>query len=208
MDPITDTEHLHRRDYNLVPQIYEDGSYGYMISGGVFQYNADLPYLYPVEIRGETINPRTGFNQYLSHYHSAKAAIYDEQNRRTHAVFFGGMSRYYLEKGQLKQDDLVPFVGTVSMISRDESGNLKEFVLPFKMPGLEGASAEFIPNRSLLKNGEKIIRLQAGTGRGKPLLIGYIYGGILSPERNPFSRNRTDITSASGVLYRVYIKRR
>jgi hypothetical protein len=144
----------------------------------------------------------------LSHYHSAKAAIYDEQNRRTHAVFFGGMSRYYLEKGQLKQDDLVPFVGTVSMISRDESGNLKEFVLPFKMPGLEGASAEFIPNRSLLKNGEKIIRLQAGSGRGKPLLIGYIYGGILSPERNPFSRNRTDITSASGVLYRVYIKRR
>ena len=42
---ITDQVHLHRRDYNLVPQIFPNGEEGYTISSGVFQIGVDLPFL-------------------------------------------------------------------------------------------------------------------------------------------------------------------
>jgi len=37
---ITDQVNLHRRDYNLVPHIYPNGEFGYLLSSGVFQLNA------------------------------------------------------------------------------------------------------------------------------------------------------------------------
>lgn len=89
---ITDAVHLHRRDYNLLPQIFPDGSQGYMISSGVFQINVDLPFLYPVDIKELGYFPQTTFNQYLSNYHSAKSCLYDGVNNRMHNLFFGGMS--------------------------------------------------------------------------------------------------------------------
>ena len=60
---ITDPVHLRRRDYNLLPQIFPDGAKGYTISSGVFQANADLPFLYPVDISANSYQPITSFNQ-------------------------------------------------------------------------------------------------------------------------------------------------
>lgn len=68
---ITDAVHLHRRDYNLLPQIFPDGTQGYTISCGVFQINVDLPFLYPVDIKENGYFLQTNFNRYLSNYHSA-----------------------------------------------------------------------------------------------------------------------------------------
>jgi hypothetical protein len=48
---ITDGVHLHRRDYNLLAQVFPNGELGYTISLGVFQINADLPFLYLVDIK-------------------------------------------------------------------------------------------------------------------------------------------------------------
>ncbi len=67
---ITDAVHLRRRDYNLIPQIFPNGEEGLTISSGVFQINADLPFLYPVDITSSGHTPITSFNQYLSNYHS------------------------------------------------------------------------------------------------------------------------------------------
>ena len=41
---LIDQVHLHRRDYNLLPMIYPNNEFGYLISAGVFQINADLPF--------------------------------------------------------------------------------------------------------------------------------------------------------------------
>ncbi|MBK7342217.1 MAG: hypothetical protein IPJ06_03280 [Saprospiraceae bacterium] len=38
-----DSLELHRRDYNLVPQIYPDGTCGWTAFSGVFRYDEDLP---------------------------------------------------------------------------------------------------------------------------------------------------------------------
>ena len=86
------------------------------------------------------------FNQYLSQYHSAKIPIYDTDNNMMHTLFFGGMSQYKLDAdGNLIQDDNVPFVKTISKVSRFRDGSMIESSLDIEMPTLLGSGAEFIP---------------------------------------------------------------
>jgi hypothetical protein len=203
---INDPVHLRRRDYNLLPQVFPDGQEGYMISSGVFQLQADLPFLYPVNITENGYEPVTAFNQYLSHYHSAKAALYDSLNNRMHNIFFGGISQYYYQDGQLVQDNLVPFVRTISMITRFDDGSLQEYQLPVEMPGLKGAGAEFIPNRNLPHFPSEVIKLDGITA--DTFSIGHIFGGIQTTQRNPFQSNQTSSTSADNALLEVVLIRR
>lgn len=194
----TDAVHLRRRDYNLLPWIYPNGEAGFLLSSGVFQATVDLPFLYPVEIHDYGYLPVTGFSQYLNHYHTAFAPMYDAVTNEMHTLFFGGMSQYYYLNGTLIQDNQVPFVKTISRLSRTSSGVLEEYQLPEEMPGLEGASAEFIPNPSLTDSLGVIHLNTADT-----LEIGHILGGLYSTMLNPFSVNMTSGTSASTTIYKV-----
>lgn len=200
-DPI----HLRRRDYNLVPQIFPDGSEGYMISAGVFQINADLPFLYPVDITANGYTPNTNFNQYLSHYHGAKTSIYDEEANETHMLFYGGMSQYYYENGDLVQDNNVPFVKTISRVTRYANGDLQEFVLPIEMPALQGAGSEFLPNKSIAYTASKVLKINDVAGDS--ILLGYMFGGIQTELTNPFANNLTNQTSADGTIYEIWLLR-
>ena len=198
---ITDPVHLRRRDYNLLPQIFPDGSQGYTISSGVFQPNVDLPFLYPVDITLNNYNPVTSFNQYLSNYHSAKACLYDSSNNKMHTIFFGGISQYYYQNGSLIQDNNVPFVKTISMLTRYSDGSLQELQLPVEMPALKGAGAEFILNKSLPHYSSDIIKLNQINE--DTVVLGYIYGGILSSSLNPFTNNQASATNADNSVYEV-----
>jgi len=200
---ITDPVHLHRRDYNLLPQIFPDGTEGFTISSGVFQIAVDLPFLYPVDITPGGYNPVTSFNQYLSNYHSATAVLYDSAENRMHSLFFGGMSQYYYQNGALIQDDDVPFVKTISRLTRLADSTLIEYQLPVEMPALKGASAEFIPNNNLPHYESSIINLSQITQDS--ILIGHIYGGITSPSLNPFTNNATGTTAADNSIYEVWL---
>ncbi|UJP63748.1 T9SS type A sorting domain-containing protein [Mongoliitalea daihaiensis] len=200
-----DQVHLHRRDFNLVPQVFPSGELGYMISSGVFQLNADLPFLYPVDISLDGYKPRTGFNQYLSHYHGAKVALFDEENNQNHSLFFGGLSQYYYQNGSLIKDDLVPFVRTISRVTRFSDDTFQEFVLPKEMPKLQGTSAEFIPNLSLPMFPNKVIKLQ--DIEAEEFTIGHIFGGISSPSLNPFSVNQTLTTQADPTIFEVKLRK-
>lgn len=198
---ITDPIHLRRRDYNLLPQIFPDGTEGYTISSGVFQISADLPFLYPVDIKANGHTAVTSFNQYLSNYHSANASFFDSSTNSMHSLFFGGMSQYYYQSGNLIKDDNVPFVKTISRVTRTANGTLTEYQLPVEMPALKGASAEFIHN-------ENIAHYESGVFKqhlfnSDTILIGYIFGGILSPSLNPFNVNQTNTTNADNTVYAV-----
>lgn len=198
---ITDPIHLHRRDFNLLSHIFPDGIEGLVISSGVFQQYVDLPFLYPVEISENEYVARMTFNQYLNNYHTAHANIYDSVENKMTSLFFGGISQYYYEDGVLYQDDRVPFVNTISGISRDNLGNLNEFFFSNGMPGYKGSSAEFLPNYSLSKSHSEI--LQETNFEGDTITIGYIVGGISSPIKNPFSINQTALTAADNNIYIV-----
>lgn len=204
-EAVTDAVHLHRRDYNLLPQIFPDGSQGYTISSGVFQINVDLPFLYPVDIKVDGYFPQTAFNQYLSHYHSAKSCLYDGTANQMHNLFFGGLSQYYYNGTTLVQDNNVPFVNTISRTTRFPDGLLQEYQLSETMPALKGASAEFIPNKSLPHYSNEVIKLHEITEN--EFVIGHIVGGLSSSSANPFSVNNTGSTTANATIYEVKLIR-
>lgn len=202
---LTDAVHLHRRDYNLIPQIFPNGEEGFTISSGVFQVGADVPFLYPVDISATGYTPIPTFNQYLSNYHCANVSMHDANLNAMHTLFFGGISQYYYQNGNLIQDNQVPFVNTISRLSRDANNVLTEHQLPTEMPSLKGAGAEFIVNPTLSQTASGILEMNNWVEDS--LLIGYIFGGITSTARNPFASNQTQLTQADPTLYEVWLKR-
>lgn len=204
-DPWVDPIHLRRRDYNLAPYVASDETVGLTIYSGVFQLNADLPFLYPVDITTEGYTPRTTFNQYLSHYHSARASLFEASSGATHTVFFGGMSQFYYDNETLIEDPLVPFVKTISLVTREANGDFFEYRLPVEFSELNGASSEFLINTSLPHHSAEFIYLD--DIEADDFVIGHIYGGISSSLLNPFSSNQTGVTSAHNVVYAVRLTR-
>lgn len=202
---LTDQVNLHRRDYNLVPHIYPNGEFGYLISSGVFQINADLPFLYPVEIKNSGHTAVNGFSQYLSNYHSSKFSAFDSVSGIMHHLFLGGLSQYYYQNGTLVNDPNVPFVRTISRLAQGQDGSYQEFVLANEMPALLGAIAEFIHLEQVPHYASEIIDLAALSGDS--ILIGHVVGGIKSPTLNPFTNNNTGVTDANAVIYQVWLKR-
>lgn len=199
-----DTAELHRRDYNLVQQIFPDGTFGYTAFSGVFQYTRNIPWLNTVDITATGYTPVPNFNQYLSQYHSAKLPAFDSVSNEMHTVFFGGMSRYTLDANGLMLDDtLVPFVNTVSRVSRAANGTLTEVKMPVDMPGLLGSSAEFFPANAAYFDAHGI--LQLGRLPQTRTLVGYIFGGIQSSVPNAFWVDPASSTQAYNGVLEVYI---
>ncbi len=201
IEEINDENSFRRRDYNLVPQVFPDGEYGYMLSSGVFQKNLNLPYLSPTDIRANSHQYRTDFEQYLSHYHSAKFSVYDADLRKNYAVFLGGMAQYYYQNNNLVQNDSVPFVKTISVVVRDSLDSLSEVALVDEMPGLVGANAEIFYNKSLPFIHDHIVDLAAIDE--DTILIGYLFGGIESLELNPFALSHNTASFASDKIYKI-----
>lgn len=200
-----DAANLHRRDYNMVPQIFPNGDEGFTAFSGVFMHDVDLPWHNSVDITETGYSVNNNFDQLLSQYHSAHLPIYDQATNQMHTLFFGGMARYYYDSdGTLVDDDAVPFVKTVSLVTRDANGDMEELSLDLQMPAFLGSGAEFIPVESVdYTNGEilNLNSLQPGT----PTLVGYIFGGIESTAENIFFINNGTQSSASTRLFEVYI---
>ncbi|MEO8068951.1 MAG: hypothetical protein ABI599_14735 [Flavobacteriales bacterium] len=66
-----DTVNLHRRDYNMLPQVFPDGSEGLTVFSGVFQYASDVPWLNTVDIVDTNYTVVPVFEQLLNQYHTA-----------------------------------------------------------------------------------------------------------------------------------------
>jgi hypothetical protein len=194
---------LHRRDYNLLPQLNNKNENYLTIFSGVFQYQADIPFTTLVDINTIGYQLYPGFEQQFNHYHSATLPIYDVVNHKMYSVFFGGIAYKYLSaKGDTVTDKNVPFVNTISVIERSAEKS-REYVLPDSMPGYLGAAAEFIPdnNKQYYKNG--ILKLDES--RKKPFVAGYIAGGINSSAKNIFFDNDGNESNASPVIWKVII---
>lgn len=203
---IRDTVNLHRRDYNLVPQVFEQGELGYTMFSGVFQYKEDVPFTNFVDIRDGSYAVNNSFKQKFSHYHSAVLPLYDKSANTMYTVFFGGIARYYPGiNGKIMDNKDVPFTKTISIITRKE-GKVHETYLPVQMPGYSGAAAEFIfmPETTMYKEGIA----DANTLNNEETLIGYIVGGINSSANNIFFDNNGKESKANGKLIGVYLKRK
>lgn len=203
--PHTDAVNLHRRDYNAEPQIMPDGSYGITMFSGVFQHNADLPFLNSVTVNNNGYTVNNTFQQYYNHYHCPVIPIYSETNNEMHNVFFGGIAQFYDNIGTLVQDDNVPFVNTIARVTRNASGDMAEYKLPIVMPALLGSGAEFIPNYNLPHFDNGVFKLD--NIPTDSVLIGYIYGGISSTQPNIFFTNDGTQSTATSQIFEVFIKK-
>lgn len=201
-----DSNNLHRRDYNMSPQIFPNGEEGFTMFSGVFDPN-DLPFLNSVDVTASGYTVNNNFTQYLSQYHSAKVPIYDVANNAMHTLFFGGMSQYTLDNGgNLVQNDSVPFVKTISKVTRLSDGSMQEVKLNIEMPALLGSGAEFIPlNDTSLYMTQEVLGIN-DVPMSKTL-IGYIVGGIESTLPNIFFINDGTQSSASSQVFGVYINK-
>lgn len=200
---LVDTVNLHRRDYNMLPQIFPDGVEGLTVFTGVFQYASDLPWLNTVDIRDTNIIVVPGFEQLLNQYHTAHAGLYQASTNTMRSVFFGGIGRYYFDgNGTLMDDPNVPFVSTISMVERDGAGILQETEIG-AMPDLLGASAEFIPWPDAPQTTSGILLQDQFVG--DTVVLGHIVGGILSSAPNIFFTNTGTQSSAVNKVYRVLL---
>lgn len=200
---IYDRAQLHRRDYNVAPQIMPDGQEGLTAFSGVFQENVDLPFLTCVNIDSAGYAVQSGFNQYYNHYHCAHIPVYSADENEMHTIFFGGIAQYYDENGVLVKDDNVPFVNTIARVTRQSDGSMAEYKLPVTMPGLLGAGSEFIPVEDLPVYANGVIKLDELML--DTTLVGYVYGGINSSAPNIFFTNTGTQSSASNQLFKVSI---
>ena len=200
---ITDTDELHRRDYNVTAQIYPNGEEGLTAFSGVFQKSINLPYLNCVNIDSVGYSVNNAFNQYYNHYHCGNFPIFSSQSNEMHTVFFGGIAQYYDSLGVLVQDNDVPFVKTIARVTRDGNGVMREYKLPVEMPTFLGAGSEFIPNENLPRYNNGVFKLDDFAEDST--LVGYIYGGISSTAANIFFTNTGSQSSATSQIFKVFV---
>lgn len=196
VDPLN----LHRRDYNVVPQMFPDGSFGYTAFSGVFQIGADLPFLSAVDIRRDTHHLVPSFEQYLAHYHCGTLPVFDERDRSMHTFFMGGIAQFRASAaGGIERNDSVPFVNTISRVTRSADGTLREFRMADTMPGLLGAGAEV-----MLLRGPNVTHTDVVTVPPSVRLngerVGWVIGGIRSSAPNIFWVNDGTQSSASSFV--------
>lgn len=203
-DLVTDKDLLHRRDFNMLPQIFPNDQVGFTVFSGVFQPTANIPFTDTVNILSEKHRVEGAFTQYLNHYHSAKVALFDAANKRMNNVFFGGMSQFEESAGTLTKNDDVPFTKVIGNVTRDKDGKMSETKIG-DMPGFLGASAEFFPDPKLPMYEGEIIKLNEL--KGDRVLLGYIVGGLLSSRKSIFFSNSGAESEASKMVFRVWLLR-
>lgn len=200
---IYDRAQLHRRDYNVAPQIMPNGREGLTAFSGVFQENVDLPFLTCVNIDSNGYAVQAGFNQYYNHYHCAHIPLYSANDNEMHTLFFGGIAQYYDDNGLLVRDDNVPFVNTIARVTRQSDGSMAEYKLPVTMPALLGAGSEFIPRQDISSYENGVLKLDEVDQ--DTTMIGYIYGGISSSAPNIFFTNTGTQSQASSQIFKVFL---
>ncbi|MCC7245059.1 MAG: T9SS type A sorting domain-containing protein [Saprospiraceae bacterium] len=198
--PWVDTALLHRRDFNVVPQILPNGQEALTAFSGVFQSAVDLPFLNCVNIDSSGYTEQPDFQQYYNHYHAATLPLYDALTHEMHSVFFGGIAQFYDNNGVLVQDNNVPFVKTVARVTRTADGKMTEYKMPINMPDYLGASAEFIPAANVPHYDNGVLKFEALVDSS---IIGYVSGGSRSTAANIFWVNDGTQSVASSVIYAV-----
>ncbi len=194
---------FHRRDFNVLPKIMPNEEEGLVAFSGVFQVNADLPFLNCVQIDSANYSVNNDFAQYYNHYHCANIPLYSQSNDEMHYLFFGGIAQYYDSLGVMVQDNDIPFVRTIARISQTTDGDMHEYKLPVEMPSLLGAGSEFIANENLSYYNNGVLKLDELSN--DTTFVGYIFGGISSTAPNIFWINDGTQSSTNQQLFKVFI---
>lgn len=200
---------FHRRDYNLNPIISEKGEIKLMAFSGVFQYNANRAFLNTVLIQNQNFEEVFDFDHKFASYNCARVGLYDAVKNEMHQIFFGGMAEYYRDSANtITRDGYVPFVNSVSSVTRKKDGTLAEFLYPEELPGYFGTNSEFVINPELQLVYQDIVDLNSMTKDTN--YLGLIIGGIYNSgrNRNPWQSDSANLTISNPYVIKVsFIKK-
>jgi hypothetical protein len=195
-------DYFHRRDLNVVSQILPEGREGITVYSGVFQPAANLPFLDCIHLNEQGYARQENFIQYFNHYHCPTIPLFENANQEMTTVFFGGMAQYYMQGDKKIKDDNVPFVKTITKVSRLANGEMIEMVMPLEMPGYLGSGAHFIPMEEVPVYSNHVLKYDS---LEDIQAVGFLYGGIASSAPNIFFTNDGTQSQASANLYLVTI---
>jgi len=199
-----DASLLHRRDFNVLPSLdLTNMNEKLSVYSGVFQINDDIPYLNAVDVSANGYAEVNDFAQYYNHYHCATLPIYNPNLQKVEHYFFGGIAQYYDSVGVMVQNNNVPFVKTIACVTQNANGQWQESLVPQLLPGYLGAGAELLPAHGMAELNNGIIQLTTEQLSMDSVLVGYIYGGISSSEKNVFWSDNV-LSNAANVWMEVY----
>ncbi len=202
---IIDDFNFHRRDYNLNPVITETGELNLMVYSGVFQYNINRPFLNTSLIKKRSFVELPDFEHKFASYNCARFACFDSTNNEFHQLFFGGMAEYYRDSiMNLTKDTYVPFVKSISSVTRRSDGSFFEYLYEEELPGFFGTNSEFLLNPDLKVLYEDIVDI---TSLNKDTTyLGLLFGGIYNPSkmRNPWQNDSAHLTMSNPYHLKIF----
>lgn len=200
------TTQYHRRDLVVAPSVLAGGNdYGITVYGGVFTYNTDLPFQYPIYITGgatPTGKVDSSFKQVTNIYSAPNLQLYDKNNDIIYTTIFGGL-------GDTVNPTAGNFTKLISTLARNNKTSSTTATLnPSGMPYYVGAEGIFLKAAEAPlynNNAHDIIDFNAIKADGNNHLLGRIYGGIHSNDTTWSDPGNK--THASDKVFKVFIKK-
>lgn len=211
-----------RRDLNVVPIVksaWRGVSEGLVAFSGVFTEAGGI-WTVPVTISAKGVpfmeDPTLAqtFKQGMNNYASPTIGLYSKNSKNMYVVILGGISFGFFNNGTFQTDPEIPFINQVTTIRINNKGHFKQFLMDAEYPTiistssnagnplLFGAGAEFIPSDEIKSYRNGVLKLD-NLGR-KPIVIGYIVGGIQSTLPNT---NTMSDSAASPYVFPVILSR-
>ena len=189
-----------RRDLLVVPAILKGGrDVGLTVYGGVFTYGPGTPFRNPIYLKGgstPSYQVDYSYTQTSNIYSTANTTMYDVQNDVMLTTAFGGI-------GTNTTTDKDGFTKSIMTINKNNRTNTTTEIKNYKgTPTYMGSEGVFIAANNVPKfNSQYDIINYTALPAGKKVLIGYIYGGIVS---NSPSWSASNPTFPTKMVYEVY----
>lgn len=200
-----------RRDYTLAPFMIGDTE-TLLSLGGPFTTPGGLVWTNDI-LLGENITYNNNFHtQQANQYLSPHLSIYSQNSGTSYLATFGSITTlYWGTNGLVFDNNNIPFGNVLDLVSADASGNVQEYANTLPLCGGQplsnclymGVAADFIPVSADYYDSRHILQLDQ-LPLNTATLVGYIYGGLISPVPNPFF-NTPSVAYATNQVYAVYV---
>lgn len=201
------TTQFRRRDLVVAPGIQTNGNTGISIYGGVFTYQNTTPFTHPIylNINGQTATYAVDTShQYSNNYSAANLAMYSASANSMYTTIFGGIVENAADTGNAS------FTKKVMSVTHNLSANTTTYKTETALMTASdnkyyGAESVFIEaaNAPMYDAAHGIVNFDI-LPANQPVVIGYIYGGIIAGEPD---NNGQGNTSPSNKVFAVTITR-
>jgi len=208
-----------RRDYTLIPFML-GGTETLLAEGGPFtQPTNPQPgnvWTNAIDFNGNLQANGNFLNQQANQYFAPSLSMYSAASSMSYAATFSGLSNLYWSTTGLVEDNTTPYGNILDLISyNNANGNIQEYAntqplcsgQPLASCLYMGLTAIFIPiSNPTYFDGRHVLQLDQLPANTQTL-VGYVYAGLLSPNREVFSSTPppNGPSYTTNTIYAVYV---